>query len=169
MPSKKQEALAAPTFANKKELARYIHPNFRMRGNRASSLAFELDAGPPRERYLSVNSLEVERVKTIATYYSSKFESNAATVAISQQKIIDYNLAAKKAGIALSMNNDGQWECAGGAGKSPAYRHRPVTGTAMPSPSHCGVEFLYECTETIEKKFAVHMARAKFHLVGVND
>lgn len=156
--------MKSPSFSDRSQLARYIHPNQRMKGNRASSVAFLAEPGPPRETYLSVNSLEVEKLSAIASYYRTKF-GDSGKVATVVKTVGRYNIAAQSAGLAI-LRQSGQYYFADQANLNPAYRHRPVAGkVAIPSPSHCGVEFIRALNGIAEAKFATEMVRERYQLL----
>lgn len=154
-----------PKFGQRKDLARYIDNAERLSGNRISSAAFRLNPGPPKETYLSVNSLETEPIADIANYYREEIEKTTAAVAISVQKVASYNDAGRFSGATITFSRSiKQWEFLGPTGAEPAYRHRPVKRThGRDSPSHCGVEFLRTLDQLAERKFSRRMARNRFH------
>ena len=86
------------SFAERTELIRYIDVDQRLNGNRPASVAFMLNPG---EDHLSINSLSVEPMQAIVTYYSLLFRPNRGPIAITKHKLASYNDAARKGGIAL--------------------------------------------------------------------
>ena len=157
--------LKEPTFSEKSELTHHIDEAQRHSGNRAAPAAFQRNPG---EAYLSVNSLEVEKLEDIARYYQAEIQMDDLPVAICSHKVAEYNDAGRKAGALIVRNNAGNaWEYVVNGGVRPAYKHRPVPphGVRLPSPSHCGVEFLETLSELAERQFARLMAKKrKFHL-----
>jgi hypothetical protein len=155
-----------PSFASVSVLVRHIHPNNRMKANRPSSTAFEAQPGPPRETHLSVNSLEVESLNSIAAFYSAVIEGRPGVkVAVCQHKLHEYNDAASFAGLRVHFQHaTSTWIFTETNSESVAYLHRPVTRhDGFNSLSHCGVEFIRALREEAEQKFARRMARQRFH------
>ncbi len=144
-----------PTFSETSELARYILPEWRKRRrNRPAPAAYQRK---DNEKYLSVNSTEVETIKQIARTYATKFESGTRPVAIACPKIASYNEAAEKVGIAVSFNGTtSEWEFQEGGKPAVAYRHRRSEG----NKSHCGVEFVRVFDDRSDFCFAVRVARS---------
>ena len=68
-----------PTFSEASELARYVPPEWCRRKNRPAPAAYQRK---DNEKYLSVNSTEVETTNQIAEIYATKFESDTRPVAI---------------------------------------------------------------------------------------
>ena len=160
--------LSEPKFTGKVRLARYIRPKFRLHGNRAAVAAFLADPGPPREKYLSVNNLDMERIKVIAEYYREELQKDDSDVAICLHKVIEYNSTAKFSGLIVTYNKgESRWEYASSDGLKPAYEHRsvPAISGRKGSLSHSGVMFIEALEDLAERKFARRMAkRKKFHL-----
>ncbi len=131
-----------------------------MRRHRVSSSAFHRDPGPPKELYLSVNSLEVEPLADIAEYYRRIFRDSQGDVGVTVHQVRAYNAAARCATINVVYNKQEKiWEYASEDGNLPAYEYRPGR-----SPSHCGVEYVKYFRDIHERKFARHLARKKYHL-----
>ncbi len=93
--------LDEPTFVEKSELARYIPYEWRNRNNRPAPAAYQRK---DNEKYLSVNSTEVETINQIAQTYATKFESGTRPVSVACPKVANYNEAADQVGIAISFN-----------------------------------------------------------------
>ena len=156
--------LKQPTFASNSELARWVDEVNLGRGGRVSSAAFLPSIG---ETYLSVNSVELESIQKIATYYKDHFQGGAGKVAVSCLKVMDYNEAAKGAGVNLSFDKTGRkWIFTHGGVSEEAYRHRP---TYRLSDSHCGVETIRGMSGDAPNRFARRLAgqppRKKPHLI----
>lgn len=155
-------------FTEKVRLTRWVRPIYRLRGNRASPVAFRMDPGPPREEFLSVNSLDIEKIKDITKYYRDSLQKDDRKVAVCIHKIAEYNSTAKYTGLALTYNQSlFRWEYPSFDGSNPAYKHRPVPKIPgrKESPSHSGVEFIKALDDLAKRKFARRMAlRRKFHL-----
>jgi len=152
-----------PSFATRSELARYVDPDELKRGGRVSSGAFLPN---PDDDYLSVNSLEVESLQTIAAYYQRQFKAGVGEVAAICCKVWAYNDAARRACISIKFNRtESKWTYDAGWGPADAYKHRPQTRTPM-SYSHCGVEYINaKADELIVKKIARRLSRQRPHLV----
>jgi hypothetical protein len=155
-------------FTDRTELVRYIDVDQRLKGNRPAPVAFLAN---PDESYLSINSLAIESMKAIATYYAVALQSGPGPVAAAKHKLATYNDAARNGGVALRYEG-------GSAGwvfvdaddtTKPAYRHRPVssTGDRPASPSHCGFECVRVLDELNAHKVARRLAQAKFHLISI--
>lgn len=159
---------AKPEYTEKVRLTRYIMPIYRLGGNRAATAAFLADPGPPREKFLSVNSLGIESIKDIAEYYREVLQNDADKVAVCIHKVVDYNSTARFSGMALTYNREAsRWEYSSSGGMKPAYEHRavPAIRDRKGSPSHSGVMFIEALEELAERNFARRMAlRRKFHL-----
>ena len=154
-----------PTFSEKSELTHHIDEAQRYSDNRPAPAAFQRNPG---ETYLSVNSLEVEKLDDIARYYQVELQKDSLPVAICVHKVAVYNDAGQKAGARIVRNRmSDAWEYVAGGSVRPAYKHRPVPshGARLPSPSHSGVEFLEILDELAERKFARLIAKKrKFHV-----
>ena len=154
-----------PTFGERCELTRHIDEALRHSGNRVATVAFQRN---PDEAFLSTNSLEVERLDDIVRYYQIEIQRDESPVAICVHKVAEYNDAGRKAGVRIYRNRaTDMWEYDAGGSMKTAYKHRPVRthGARLPSPSHCGVEFLEILDDLAERKFARLMAKKKkFHL-----
>ncbi len=143
-----------PTFSNSSELVRYIPSEWCKRKNHPASTAYQRK---DNEKYLSVNSTEVETIKQIAQTYATKFESGTRPVAIACPKIASYNEAAEKVGIAVSFNGTtSEWEFQEGSKPAVAYRHR----RSEVNKSHCGVEFIRAFDDVSAFRFAVRVAKS---------
>ena len=155
-------------FTQNVRLTRWIDPLYRKRRNRASTAAFRLDRGPPRETFLSVNSLEIERIKDITEYYRDTLQKDGNEVAVCIHKVAEYNSTGRFTGLPISYNRSSLlWEYPSSNVLKPAYRHRPVPKKRgrKSSSSHSGVEFIEALDDIAERKFARRMAlRRKFHL-----
>lgn len=157
-------------FNEKNELVRYIPVKQRMSTGYPNAAAF-VEPGPPatqrNNKYLSVNNLVIEDMQVIAGYYRNVFHDDGKELAVTVHKISEYNSNGRKAGATIRFNRkSSSFEFAGSAGYEPAYRHRPVLGTANRggSQSHCGVEFIRAFSEQAERKFSRRMAMKRFHL-----
>jgi len=152
----------AQKFAAKSILNRYVDDAQRLRDNRPALDVFRANPG---EDHLSVNLVGAETHMEIAAYYRKRFQGDKGQVAVCDHTVVDYNGAAKLAGVAVLYNrSDDGWEFAEGHGKSsPAYRSRPVRGS-LPSPSHAGVEYVRIFDELAAAKFARRMCNRRFHL-----
>lgn len=166
--------VAQPTFAKKKELARYVSPGDRLRGSRTAFTAF-IDPPPeePSKEYLSVNSLEVEGLKEIADYYRDSFQKGSGDVSICSRSVEDYTEAGKKSDVDLLYDHSSQcWQFTGmSRQKEPAYRHRAVVKqpNGLKSPSHCGVEFVRMMNEHQRSKFARRLSGRRYHVIKVGN
>ena len=73
--------VTTPSFAGTRELGRFVHEINRLSGNRTAAAEFFEPVPPLKERekeYFSVNSLEVETLRTIADYYQERFAKSSA-------------------------------------------------------------------------------------------
>jgi hypothetical protein len=147
-----------PVFKLKSELARYVD-NDELQGGRVSSSAFVPN---PSEDYLSVNSIEVEPLNDIATYYCGLFKNGIGTVAIACRKVSEYNEAAKKSGIRIIFSQEEcTWKCKLNDDCNDAYKYRPT----RESNSHSGVEYLgKKVTYLTIKKIARRLCGNKPHI-----
>lgn len=133
-----------------------------MRGGRASSAAFERKTTrtESREQYLSVNSLEVDSLPVVVSYYKEVLQDNLGQVALTIHKIKECNLAGQVASVSVKFDkNQGSWVFEKLGNKLPAYRLRrtPI------SDSHSGIEFVnvFGDNALAEKKFSRKMANKK--------
>jgi hypothetical protein len=152
---------APPTFSERSVLVRYIDEDQRFKTGRPAPAAFMANPG---EKYLSVNSLEVESLQDIAAYYRVRFTPSA--VAVTQHKVTSYNDAARKGSVALTRVG-GMWHFTDGAGTAQlAYEQHPVParGGFPASPSHSGFECVRVMNELNARKAARHLAKGKFHI-----
>lgn len=158
-----------PTFAERSELVRYVHPIHRLRGNRPAVATFLEPPSQEPKPYLSVNSLQVESLQDIAAYHRAIWQDNKGRVALSSHKVSHYTDAGRKCGIQISYDHDTfTWSFRGdGANFEEAYKHHPVLRSGRPrSPSHCGVEFIRALKNRNDQdKFARQMIGKRFHLV----
>jgi len=141
-----------PSFSAQSTLARFVHPHFK-KGERLSSAAFLPNPG---EDHLSVNSLEVESLPTIAEHYRRDLQKDEQKVAIACRKVYAYNKGASVAGISVIRNQAiGKWMFLHEGAPTPAYKLR-ATPLSM---SHSGVEFIRAFHDEISKKrFSRRMA-----------
>jgi hypothetical protein len=154
-----------PTFGRKKVLARWIPPDARLRNKRPAFSAFLEPVSDPSKDHLSVNSLEVERLKHIADYYRLALQ-NGGDVSICTNTVEDYIEAGKKSGAQISYNTATRsWEFGNGTSRSAAFRARPVRRSSGPhSPSHCGVEFIQVMDDHRRSQLARRLAVRRFHV-----
>ena len=151
-------------------MGRFVHEINRLSGNRTAAAEFFEPVPPLKERekeYFSVNSLEVETLRTIADYYQERFAKSSADIAICSTKVNDFNDAGKKSGVLLQYDNStSSWQFVHPDGtREPAYKHRPNRSSGdLKSESHCGVEFLRVLDEYARAKFARRLGGRKFHL-----
>ena len=90
-----------PTFAANRELARWV-PDVQLGKNgRISSAAYIPADG---EKYLSVNSVELESLAEIAKYCKDNLQRDSAPVAISCLKITEYTRAASAGGVLVNYD-----------------------------------------------------------------
>ena len=145
-----------PTFSEVSELARYIPSEWRKRRNHPAPAAYQRK---DNEKYLSVNSTEVETINQIAQTYAARFESGTRLIAIACPTVASYNEAAtsKRVGIAISFNGTtSNWEFQEGGKPAVAYMHRGSDA----DKSHCGVEFVRIFDDSSDFWFAVRVARS---------
>jgi hypothetical protein len=152
-------ARPVPSFASRKQLARYVDPDDLRRGGRVSSAEFLPNPGAT---HLSVNSLELEPLHTIAAYYQERFKGGVGQVAIVCRKVWDYTDAGRSAGVSIKFNKaEGKWKFDTGHGLAVAYKHIPQTRIPK-SYSHCGVQFINAGTdELILNKIARRLAHKR--------
>jgi hypothetical protein len=147
-----QKAKKQPTFASNKELARWVDEVHLGNGGRVSSAAFLPIDG---EKYLSVNSLEIESTSQIADYYRSKFLRGSGNVYVSCLKVIDYTAAAKEAGVRIRFDRlKSSWLFEHNGNYQDAYLLRANHLSA----SHCGVETIVSMRDDTPNKFARRLA-----------
>jgi hypothetical protein len=163
--------VTTPSFSGERELARFVHEVNRLSGNRTAAAEFIESVPPLKERpkeYFSVNSLEVETLRTIADYYQDRFAKSTADIAICSTKVNDFNDAGKKSGVLLQYDKPtSSWQFVRPDGtREPAYKHRPNRSSDdLKSESHCGVEFLRVLDENARAKFARRLGGRRFHLL----
>jgi hypothetical protein len=145
-----------PKFAPRSALVRYIHPIHRMRHGRVSDAAFRPN---PDEAYLSVNSLEIETLKEIVSFYGRTFID--ADVIASQHTVSTWNIAAQAAGVSVRRDDVRIWAFTLRGEPHQAYSHRP--NTRMGSMSHCGVETIQAMDNLMQSKFAHRLSKHKTH------
>ena len=155
-----------PTFANNKELIRYV-PEEARSGNRVSPAAFLPDPPDPtrkRPPYLSVNSLEIESLQAIANYHREVWQKNSGKVALAAHKVFHYREAGRQSGVTIEYDREQRQyvfrEKTGGM--SRAFECIPRTNIYK-SPSHSGVHFVRALAEHQIAKFARRMSGGKFH------
>jgi hypothetical protein len=160
----------SPTFSEQSRLVRYVSEENRLTGKRPAVATFLPD--PPSETpdkdYLSVNSLEVEGIKTIAKYHRDKWQNGDGKVALTDHKVFDYSNAGKKVGVSVTYDRaTAKWTFRRGAKEELAYLHHAVLGSHLPhnSKSHSGVEFVRALDEYAADKFARRMIARRFHLL----
>jgi len=148
-----------PSFRASSELARYLDPDELKSGGRVSSVAFLPNPG---DTHLSVNSVELDSLPSIAGYFRSTFKDGAGEVGIACRKINEYNSAGRAAGISIKHNRStGKWDYNTEHGAKDAYKHRPTPK----SYSHCGVEFINsDIDELTLKKITRRLAGNRPHL-----
>ena len=157
-----------PTFAERSELVRYIHQINRLSGNRPAVAAFLDPPSADPKPYLSVNSLQVESLQSIAAYHREIWQGNRGKVALSSHKVSHYSSAGRKCGIQISYDQlSSMWKFQVGKNVEAAYEHHPRLRSDQPqSPSHCGVEFIRALkSPNAQDKFARQMIGMRFHLV----
>jgi hypothetical protein len=159
-----------PSFSERSTLVRYVSEENRLKGKRPAVATFLPDppSDTPEKDYLSVNSLEVESITTIAIYHRQKWQSDNGKVALTVHKVFEYSNAGKKCGVNLNYNRAAaQWKFRHGAKEEDAYKHHPVIGSHLPlnSKSHSGVEFVRAMNEYSADKFARRMVGKRFHLL----
>ena len=146
--------LDEPTFVEKSELARYIPSEWRNRNNRPAPAAYQRK---DNEKYLSVNSTEVETINQIAQTYATKFESGTRPVSVACPKVASYNEAADQVGIVISFDaTTNNWEFQERGTLAVAYKYRRSEGNR----SHCGVEYVKAFDDMSDFRFAVRIARS---------
>ena len=135
-----------PSFSATSMLARYVHPQYCKKGERLSPAVFLANPG---EDHLSVNSMEVESLPTIADHYRRDLQKDDQKVAIACRKVYAYNKGTSVAGISVIWNKAaGKWMFRHEGVLTPAYKLR-----ATPlSRSHSGVEFIRAFHGEISKK-----------------
>lgn len=154
-----------PTFGDRKDLARYVDQDEIKTGGRVSSAAF---MPTDIDEYLSVNSNELEGIDEIATYFRNTFQNGDGSVAIACRKVVEFNLAARSAGLVIreSNNNASKWEFLDHTTYVNAYKHRPT----KLSYSHCGVEFINSSSDELTiKKIARRLSGCRPHLFHNNE
>ena len=156
--SKSKVTRKTPTFKLNRELARYVDID-ELQGGRVSSSAFIPNPG---EDYLSVNSIEVESLNDIATYYCNVFKNGIGAVAIACRKVSEYNEAAKKSDVRIIFSRaECKWKCNLNDNYHDAYKHRPTEK----SYSHSGVEYLGNTLNYLTiKKIARRLSGNKPHI-----
>jgi hypothetical protein len=150
-----------PVFAMESGLCRYIDPNEYNIGKRVSWGAFLPNPG---DTHLSVNSLEVEKMREICGYYADAFQKGIGPVAVCTHSVKEYNELARKAPCPI-IHSNGQWMFTEPMGTvSPAYRHRPTSRTPnypFESWSHSGVEFIRALSDLQLRHLARRLAKKK--------
>lgn len=152
-----------PRFTQNKELSRYILPD-DIKKSRVSTPAFMPLEG---DKYFSVNSLELETIDEIASYYRKKFTiNNNESVAIATRKVSKFCDAGRFIGIKITYDKTtSKWLFVKNNVEIDAYLHRPSTTRSCPSLSHCGVEFINaELDYRDQKKLARRLAGTRPHL-----
>ncbi len=160
--TKKAPPENAANFLLDSQVSRFIHKDYRMRRGRVSSAAFErkVDRSGTREPYLSVNSLEIDSVPTVVTYYRKTFENDRGQVALVIHKIRECNLASQVAGVSVKFDKPQRcWVYEKSSIRHPAYLLRKVPN----STSHSGIEFVkaFGNDTLAEKKFTRKMVNKK--------
>ena len=141
-----------PKFRASDKLARYIHPEFRRANGNRPKLGAYLKS--ENEKYLSVNSLEIETINQVADTYAKKFETGQRPVAIAAPTVSDYNDAAHVADIEITFNSTKKiWEY-NYQGSRAAYKHYRADNNI----SHCGVEYVEKFNKYQNFKYSRRMA-----------
>lgn len=158
-PDPKENCVTKPSFGTRSTLLRYIEPEHRLSGNYIDSAAFFADPGPPREEYLSVNSLEVEKVKDIASRFKAKRPAGG-DVAVGMFTVGACNMAARDALVDVRTHDELIWSFPENGNLSAAY----LAHCNSSNPSHCGIEFVRILDDLAEHRFASRMTRHRYHL-----
>jgi hypothetical protein len=156
------DTLPTPSFSERQEFTRYIGVENRLRDNRPAVAAF-ID-GP--NEYLSVNALELERIRHIAKFYRLKLQNGTGPVAVVVRRIHQFIEAGKLSGVAVNFDRaKREWYYSHGGGARVAFKHRPNTNEPK-SLSHCGVEFTTIMNEYAKTRFARRiLGRARYQVV----
>ena len=152
-----KKKIVPPSFNASSQLVRWINPEYCRGRNRFSSAAFERRIG---EKYLSVNTLEVEMLPTIVNYFKKLLQNGTGKVMVVRHPISEYNLAAQTAGVSLMFDKPSNCFIFDHEGsRGAAYRHRPTDH----SDSHSGVEFVncFGDNDLAEKKFCRRMIKKR--------
>lgn len=165
---KEKAEIKLPTFAERKELVRYVQEAARS-GNRVSPAAFLPDPPDPsvKRSYFSVNSLEIEPIKVIAEYHRRIWQNGLGEVALAAHKVFHYREAGRQSGVTIDYDKaERQYVFQEKSGQmSHAFECIPARKDSFKSPSHCGVHFVRALQEHQVGKFARRMSGGKFHLV----
>lgn len=152
--------IKSPEFDERSQLTRYVHESEKLRSGRIGTGVF---APNPGDKYLSVNSLEIDSIPQIADYYRSTFKCKSK-VNMVNKRVHEFLEAAEKASLPIFVSEDGLCEFDGPRGRSPAFKHRPT----KLSQSHCGVEFISEEIDPmIVKKIARRLRGSRPHSIQV--
>lgn len=148
-------ASQTPSFRERSVLSRYIDREYRGKNNRPNPNAYRRT---PNEKYLSVNSLEIQKRKQVAAIYAHIFENGNRPVAFAEPTVSNYNAAASEVGVTVDYNaHAGYWQFSENANATPAYLHHWREN----NESHCGVEFVRVLDDFKEFRFSLRMARSK--------
>lgn len=162
-PSKKTGDKEPSCFIDTTQLVRWIDPDWiRAKHPRISSVAFERSPDKKnktkKEEYLSVQSLDLESLTDILSYYADTKSKDTKDILYAVQNIKKINKKTNSI-----QNNfiirDKEKKCFCYA-SIPAYAHKP---TDM-SPSHSGMMFLQGLTELDEKKLAMELTKDLKHI-----
>ena len=161
----KSPTVPPPSFTANKELARYVFPEDIKGGGRVSSTAFLPNQN---DKFLSVNSLEIQSLDKIADYYRVRFKCGNNSVAIASRKISNFTSAAKFVNLIVYYNKIKKiWEFDNNGTIGNAFKHRRVHNP-LPSISHCGIEFINNQLDySTQKKIARRLSGKRPHLYKV--
>ena len=149
-----------PTFAANSELARFVDPDEKLSGGRIPSSVFMPNPG---DKYLSVNSVELDSIQKIQKYYQARFLSGNGNAGVACRKISDFNSAARFSNIGVRADGNFGWIFYDDGSRIDAYRHRPVR-TPPESHSHCGVEFMRAgLDDLVQRKFSRKLSGIRPH------
>lgn len=153
-----------PVFKANSELARRIDSDEIKNGGRVSSAAFLPNPGAS---HLSVNSLEIETLDSIANYYSQVFSESE--VFICTRKVIEFKYSTRHTTIRIFYDRQNKkWKFEYQNQISEAFKHRPRNTPPPKSISHCGIEFINDFVNYKDiKKIARRLSGKKPHLFRV--
>ena len=142
-------------FKGRTRLTRYVYPEQRFTGKRASPDAF---VNSPMGKHLSVHLVGLASKKEIASLYRQLFQSGKGKAAFCVHSIYEYNTAADATKGHVGFNEAlNQWEFTENDKRCPAYKHHPVSNKA-----HCGIEYVRVLDTTEMLKVARRLARKKY-------
>ena len=107
------------------------------------------------EAYLSVHSLEIDKLAVIADQYRNHFQSGTGKVAVACLQVVAYNRACESGGVHITYSRErNSWTFIKHGAAVDAYQLH----SNRQFRSHCGVEAVCLMDQIAASKFARRLA-----------